>query len=67
MVLKYRNLGPFSADLSATYERFGNSRLRSPFKDSVLAAPMYVGSARVVDVLRAQKIKGLDFEPVGFA
>ncbi len=67
MVLKYHNLAPFSADLFATYERFGNSRLRSPFKDSVLAAPMYVGSARVVDVLRAQKIKGLDFEPVGFA
>lgn len=64
MVLKYRRLGPVAADLFSTYERFGNSRLRSPFKDSVLAAPMYVGSARLVDVLRAHKVRGLEFEPV---
>jgi len=66
MILKYRNLGLFSADLFATYERFGNSRLRSPFAESTLASPMYVGSDRLVDALRAQKIKGLSFEPVEF-
>jgi hypothetical protein len=44
-----------------TFERFGNSRLRSPFEDSVVAAPLYVVSKRVMECMRGRDI---DFEPV---
>jgi len=49
-------------DLLATFERFGNSRLRTPFRDSVFAAPAYLAGARLVNELK--QIKGVDFERV---
>jgi hypothetical protein len=62
MRLRYRSLGPSSAGLFATFERFGNSRLRSPFKDSVFAPPMYVASERLASTLSGLKLEGLSFE-----
>ena len=44
-----------------TFERFGNSRLRSPFEDSVFAAPLYVVGRGVMERMRG---RGIDFEPV---
>ena len=44
-----------------TFERFGNSRLRSPFEDSAFAAPLYVVSREVMECIRG---RGIDFEPV---
>ena len=38
-------------DLMATWEHFGNSRLRSPFAESVLAAPRLIVSERVRRIL----------------
>jgi hypothetical protein len=48
----------------ATFERFGNSRLRTPLRDSVFAAPVYVVSSRVADVLRTAGARAAGFEPV---
>lgn len=49
----------------ATFERFGNSRLRSPFNDSVIAGPLYIVSEMVMDCLRKLRVRNIDFEDVG--
>jgi hypothetical protein len=64
MGLKYAPSASSATDLLATFERFGHSRLRTPFKESVFAAPMYVCSARLADFLSTQQLKGVSFEPV---
>ncbi|MFX0209606.1 MAG: hypothetical protein ACFFDT_26740 [Candidatus Hodarchaeota archaeon] len=47
-----------------TYERFGYSYLRTPFKDSVLAKPKFIVSCKVKNLLEEEKVRGLEFEPV---
>lgn len=54
--------GLVEKDLLATFERFGNSRLRTPFRDSVFAAPVYLAGARLANELK--QVKGVDFERV---
>jgi hypothetical protein len=51
-------------DVLATFERFGNSRLRTPLRDSVFAAPVYVISGRVADVLSAAGVRSGEVEAV---
>ena len=51
-------------DVLATFERFGNSRLRTPLRDSVFAAPVYVISGRVADALRSAGVRSGEVEPV---
>lgn len=64
--LHYRGLseGLLKKDLLATWERWGLSRLRDPFKDSVFAKPMYVAGSRLIDALKQANVEGLEFEPV---
>jgi hypothetical protein len=64
--LTYDALSPaiLEKDLLATFERFGNSRLRTPFRDSVFAAPLYVAGARLVSALREAGVKTVELEPV---
>lgn len=66
IVLHYAGLDSrlLESDVLATFERFGNSRLREPFSDSVFAAPLYVVSARFKSVLEASKVKRVDYQPV---
>jgi hypothetical protein len=53
-------------DLLATYERFGNSRLREPFRESVFAAPLFIASDRLTRVLEVERVKGVELEQVSF-
>jgi len=64
--LVYDSLPPpiLEKDLLATFERFGNSRLRTPFRDSVFAAPLYVAGARLAEALRAADVRTVVLEPV---
>jgi hypothetical protein len=64
--LTYDQLPPslLEKDLLATFERFGNSRLRTPFRDSVFAAPLYVAGARLAEVLRSANVRTVQLEPV---
>jgi hypothetical protein len=54
------------ANVLATYERFGNSKLRTPFADSVLARPLFLFSSALADVLRTSTVSGVSFEAVSF-
>lgn len=47
-----------------TYERFGNSSLRSPFSESVFARPLYIVSRTVKDVLCGLRLREAEFQPV---
>ncbi len=64
--LTYEHLPPamLEHDLLATFERFGNSRLRTPFRDSVFAAPLYVAGARLAEALRAARVRTVELESV---
>lgn len=64
--LTYENLDAYlvGKHVLATFERFGNSRLRSRLEESVFARPLYVVKRAIVDCLRSQHIRGVDFEPV---
>jgi hypothetical protein len=64
--LVYRSLPAdlLDKDVLATFERFGNSRLRTPLRDSVFAAPVYVIGGRLADALRASGVGSAEFEPV---
>jgi hypothetical protein len=64
--LTYEQLPPSTSekDLLATYERFGNSRLRTPFRDSVFAAPLYVAGARLAEALRAARVRTVELQSV---
>lgn len=48
----------------ATYERFGNSRLREPFKDSVFAAPKYILNGTVASYIKKACGRRVTIEPV---
>ncbi len=64
--LEYPALDPAlrAKDVVATYERFGTSVLRLPFKDSVFAAPLFIVSDRLRSLLSAAKVRNLRFDPV---
>jgi hypothetical protein len=54
-------------DASHTYEHFGKSVLREPFSESHLAAPLLIVKPSVYRAFRAQRVRGLSFEPVMIA
>lgn len=64
--LIYENLGAsiLKNDILITFERFGYSRLREPFKDSVFARPLYIVSDKLSDILQESAVKGVDFDPI---
>lgn len=66
MVLAYQSIGPalLRSDLLATYERFGNSRLRDPFSESVFARPALVVGDRFQTALAAKPVRGINLEPL---
>jgi hypothetical protein len=66
IILRYERLASDLAkfDLLSTYERFGNSRLREPFRKSVFAAPLYVASDSLTNILDAERVKGIELQPV---
>jgi hypothetical protein len=51
-------------DAHSTYELFGNSRLRSPFRESVFAQPLLLISTRLYEVFVEQRVPNVVFEPV---
>ena len=51
-------------DCVRTYERFGNSRLKTPFAESHLAAPLLLFKPVVCEIFNAMGIKGVRFVPV---
>jgi hypothetical protein len=50
--------------LFATYERFGNSRLRTPFSKCVFAAPLLVAGPRLLETLATRSPRGLEMQPL---
>jgi hypothetical protein len=64
--LAYENLPTQYRDKAvlATFERFGNSRLRSPFKDSVFARPLHIIDGHVAELLTEKGEGGIRLEPV---
>lgn len=62
--LRYDSLPQGNFQLFATFERFGNSRLREPFRDSVFAAPLLVAAGELVHALAAAAVPGLELHPV---
>lgn len=47
-----------------TYERFGNSRLRTPFEKSVFARPLYLVSDEIQNTIVELGIPGVSFESI---
>ncbi len=61
-ILKDKSL--LDKDVYVTYECFGNSRLREPFKQSVFAAPLFIVSHRVMKCFKELNVKNVEFEEV---
>jgi hypothetical protein len=53
-----------ASDVSWTYERFGNSKLREDFSESHFAAPQLLVSPPVRDVLLEANVRNVRFLPV---
>lgn len=53
-----------SSDAVFTWERFGNSALADPFRDSHIAQPLMLVSRHFYSILRRLRIRGLEFVPV---
>jgi hypothetical protein len=51
-------------DVLHTWECFGNSALRTPFRDSVFASPLHVVSNRFRTLLEEFSVRRMDFDPV---
>jgi rRNA maturation protein Nop10 len=51
-------------DVVHTYEYFGYSKIRVPFKTSYLAHPLLLVKPKVFKLFRQQKVRGLEFVPV---
>ncbi|MBI1928688.1 hypothetical protein HYR99_31145 [Candidatus Poribacteria bacterium] len=51
-------------DVVHTSERFGNSKLAVPFKDSHFAQPLLLVKPKVFTLFNQQSIRGLEFVPV---
>lgn len=51
-------------DCVRTYERFGNSRLKTPFAQSRFAAPLLLFKPVVCELFHAMGVKGVRFVPV---
>ncbi|CCB87790.1 hypothetical protein [Simkania negevensis] len=47
-----------------TYERFGYSKLRQPFKESGFAEPKFIVAEDLKDFFEREKIRGVEFEPM---
>lgn len=45
-----------------TYERFGYSKLRQPFKESGFAEPKFIVSEDLKDLFEREKVRGVEFE-----
>jgi hypothetical protein len=58
-------LSSIKANVLATWEQFGLSRLRTPFEDSVFAAPVLLVSDVLRRVIEQEKIAGVAFERLG--
>ncbi len=62
--LRYDAFPQRDFQLYETYERFGNSRLRKPFSDSVFAVPLLVAAGTFLHVLAAAAVPGLELHPI---
>jgi hypothetical protein len=64
--LHYEALSPAfrGLDLMGTFERFGVSRLREPFRESVFAAPVLIAGGRLLDVLTTLSLRHVELEEV---
>ena len=51
----------------STYERFGNSKLRTPFEQSVFARPLFLVSDEIRSVMNDMHLKDVFFEDVSIA
>lgn len=51
-------------DAHSTYERFGNSKLRTPLSESNFAPPLLLVSPRIYEVMTRERVPRLKFEPV---
>lgn len=51
-------------DVVQTYERFGNSAITKPFKDSNFASPLLLVKPRVFSIFEQHKVRGVEFVPV---
>ena len=51
-------------DVLVTHERFGTSVLRQPFSESVFAAAVFVVGSRVAAVLKAERLRYIELQPV---
>jgi len=69
MHLIFENIDPIllQKNILITYERFGYSKLREPFSDSIFARPLYIVSEKVKGVLEDAKVKGVEFVPVSIS
>jgi hypothetical protein len=51
-------------DAVHTYEYFGNSKLRLPFKESYLAQPLLLVKPKIFGIFRQHGVRGIEFAPV---
>ncbi len=51
-------------DIAVTHEGFGTGELRTPLKESTLAAPRLIARRRVYELCRRLKLRGIRFTPV---
>jgi hypothetical protein len=58
------DLGTETADAYFTYERFGNSKLRTPFAESHFAHPLLLVSKKIYEVFVEESVPNVKFEPV---
>lgn len=69
LLLRYKNVNEeiLNNDVLCTYECFGLSALREPFKDSVFASPKYIISDKLKNILEKNKAtRCMSFTPVIF-
>jgi hypothetical protein len=66
LALRYDKLPEdfFQSHVWSTWEHFGNSRLRKPFRESVFAAPKLVVSDEVAKILLKADRRGVEFVDV---
>jgi len=64
--LVYEDVDPSLAkkDVLCTFEHFGNSKLRTPFKDSGFASPLFVVSERFATCLKENGARRVELEEV---
>lgn len=55
-----------SKNVLATFERFGNSRRRTPIEDSVYARPLFIVSDRLAATIEEMELPGIVLEYIQF-